>query len=116
MKKLMTLIAISLMPFMAQAEALDTPNKAMKVQDQMSDFVFAMAGVNGFGITGCDPETGVANLDRDFVHCLVINTETATAFKAVSTVYPVGTQIKGVYVVVKKIGTISAQPRMGAGN
>lgn len=40
------------------ADALDTPAKAAKVKAALAPALGAMEGVNGYGISGCDPISG----------------------------------------------------------
>ena len=109
------IFVLSLLPFLAQARAIDTIHKARKVKSQIEKSVLEIPGVNGIGITGCDPRTGVQNIDRDFVYCVGITTETKAAQRAVERMYPKGMKFRGVFVTVRHIGKIVAQPRLSAG-
>lgn len=106
---------------MSFAAAIDTPDRAIAVQERIQNSIFAIKGVNGLGIGGCDVRTGKealsANLGhKPFVHCLVINTETKDAYNYLIKRYPVGSKIDGVFVAVRHIGVIRPQPRATAGN
>lgn len=87
-----------------------------EAKEELTPIVFAMDGVNGIGITGCDPETGENSFDPGFVHCIRVYTETKAAKEALLKLYPVGSTYKGYFVTVKYIGVIEPQPRMSAGN
>ena len=108
-KILLALLAVSSMAF---AKALDTPARAEKVQDYLQKSVLKIQGVNGIGIGGCNPRTGAEDLDHNFVHCIVIYTETVQAEKKMLGLYPTGTAIRGVFVTIKRIGKVVPQPRM----
>jgi hypothetical protein len=87
---------------------------ARDVKEQIQSLLFSMKGVNGVGITGCDSNgKQVVGGSED---CISIGTETAAAASALRTLLPSGTRVDGVFVVVKKIGTIRPQPRASAGN
>lgn len=113
MKKL--ILVLSLLSIMAQARALDTAAKARRVKAQIQNSVMSVPGVNGIGITGCNPATGLFDLGHDFVHCIQITTETKAAMKSLQRTYPPGVKFRGVFVTVKYIGTITPQPRMSGG-
>ena len=100
----------------AQARAIDTDVRALQVRDNVEETVMAMKGVNGTGVTGCDPRTGKAELRRDFVHCLSITTESKATAQALRVLFPVGAKIDGVFVNIENIGHLETQPRMSAGS
>ncbi len=98
-------------------KALDTPDKAIKLQEKLTPIVFAIDGVNGIGITSCHPKTGARDFaTQEYVHCININTETDEAFNKVIKRYPPGKKVEDVFIAVEKIGKISIQPRATGGN
>lgn len=94
---------------------LNSEDQALKVRDLIQPAVLQIEGVNGIGITGCNPKTGKQDVMNDFVHCVVVYAETDEGFEQVSKLYPQGTKIKGVWIVIDQIGTIVPQPRMSVG-
>ncbi|MCX6125840.1 MAG: hypothetical protein NTV34_13990 [Proteobacteria bacterium] len=98
------------------AEALDTPSKATKVKTTLAPALSAMEGVNGYGISGCDPTSGQKDVRGDFVHCINIMTSTRESEGALLTLFPVGKKIQGVFISVDYIGDIVIQPRASGGN
>lgn len=117
MKQLsLTLALITLISQISFAGALDTPHRAIRVKNSLATSVLNMNGVNGIGVTGCDPETGKKNIDGDFVHCVVIMTETKEAARALKKLYPDGSKVKGVFVTVSFVGPIEPQPGVTIGN
>ena len=114
----LSLIVSTLLTFASSsfAAALDTPDRAMALQDRLEKSLFAIHGVNGVGIGGCDPKTGKESVNKSFVHCLDIMTETKDAYNYLLKKYPVGTKVDGVFISIQHIGVIRPQPRATAGN
>ncbi len=98
------------------AKALDTSAKAKATKASISSTVLSMVGVNGLGITGCNPKTGEFDITNNFVHCVVVYTETEEAYHALKVLLPTKTKIKDVYVEVEYLGEIVPQPTVGLGN
>ncbi len=99
------------------AKALDKPTKAKRAKKSLEAIVFQIEGVNGIGVTGCDPKTGKkSDFSADFVHCVEVMTETDAAKEQVLAIYPEGTKIKGAFVIVNKVGEIVPHPRASGGN
>lgn len=115
MKLIILLVTVLLVPFITHAKALDTPARALRVKSKIQDAVLSLVGVNGIGITGCDPISGLASLEGNFVHCISIYTESDEALAQVEALYPSGTKIRNVFVTVMQIGPIVPQPRMSGG-
>lgn len=116
MKNLIFLATI-FMTLVARAAALDTPDRAKAVKNKLSPVIFQIKGVNGIGVGGCNPQTGAeSNGAGDFVHCVAIYAETQAAFRKLNALYPQGTQIGGVYVIIRFMGPVEIQPRMTTGN
>lgn len=115
MKKIITgfVILVSTAIF---AAPIDNPRKAMIVQNILSPKVLQFPGVNGIAISGCNPRTGELDMRHNFVHCVVIFTETVTAATELLKHFPVGYKFDGVYIAVKYIGKIGPQPGMTVGN
>ena len=113
---LITLITI-LSSLTAFAGALDRPTRAKALKENMAPIVLRMTGVNGIGVSGCEPATGaLSEGSGDFVHCVAIYAETEAAQDALEALYPVGTKINGVYVATLLLGEIIIQPRISLGN
>ena len=101
----------------AWSAALDSHQRATVVRDKLTPFVLSTPGLNGIGVTGCDPETGMAtDFSEDFVHCVLIYAETEEAAQIALSRFPVGANVDGVFVVVEVVGEIVPQPRMSGGN
>ncbi|MDZ4662278.1 MAG: hypothetical protein SGJ18_11740 [Pseudomonadota bacterium] len=116
MKKIFVLTMVLVGHLALAGEALDSPKRAIKVKDRLQKSVFQIEGVNGIGVTGCDPATGKASLDKDFVHCVSISTENEEAYDYVLGLYPTRTKVGGVFIVVENVGVITSEPRLGGGN
>lgn len=117
MKKFLLICLVCLSSQFALAEALDTPQKANSVKNKLENTVLNISGVNGIGITGCDPKTGKkSDLSGDFVHCVVIFTENEEAYRFVQNLYPEPTRIQNVFVVVELTGEVVPEPRLTVGN
>lgn len=115
MKKSFLLIAITLLGSSVFAGAINSINKARYAQDRLG-YLMDYPGVNGLGIGGCDPKTGVESRNYDrYVYCVVVNTETKAAAKKILQTFPVGTKVNGIYVAVRVIGVITIQPRISIG-
>ncbi len=114
-KTMLAILSLTLIGTL-QARPLDTPNAATTLKNALSKSVMVMDGVNGIGVTGCNPLSGEASLKGNFVHCVQIMTETEDAARALRILYPEGTKIKGVFVVILQIGRIGIQPRISVGN
>lgn len=113
MKLSLIILILSLQVF--ASNALNKPDSAIRVKEQIQEMILGIKGVNGIGITGCNPKTGVKDISAKFVHCVSISTETKVAFAKLRRTYPLGTQIKGVFIWIEYIGRITPQPRMTAG-
>lgn len=118
MKKIIsfTLVLLFLSSSYTEAKALDGSRRATTLMRRMSAMTSAMAGVNGIGVTGCDPRTGEANIGNDFVHCVRISTETEEAFEALRKLFPVGSKINETFITIRYVGPIEEEPRMSVGN
>jgi hypothetical protein len=77
------------------------------VKKLLSPVVLAMQGVNRIGIGG-----GA----EDGSYCVTIGTETTAAARALQTLFPEGTEIQGVCIVISEGGTVVPQPRLTGGN
>lgn len=107
------------LPQLTMAGAIDSSKKAKKVQERLIPTVFEIKGVNGISIAGCDPFTGqlIDDFNFDYVHCVVIWVETDDTKVSLEKLFPPGTQIDNVYVVIDEVGLIEPeQPRMTGGN
>jgi hypothetical protein len=113
MKHLLFAFAMIFVSSVGFSKPLDTPVKAQSVRDQIAPAVFKLGGSPG--VVGCDPQTGEAGVAGDFVYCVGIRAQTIEALELFSQLYPVGTQINGVFITVKYLGRIEAQPRLSAG-
>jgi hypothetical protein len=117
MKLLMTSLLALMTSFSAHADQIGNDHAARALQNKLEPIVFGIEGVNGIGITGCDPVTGAqSNFKSDFVLCVSVMTVTEEAAQTVLNLYPAGQKVDGVFVTVQAIGEIVAQPRMSAGN
>lgn len=116
MKKLIALAAMILLSQTTLAKALDTPDEARKVKKQIASAVMQLEGVNGIGLTGCNPTTGQKDISGDFVYCVNIMTETQEAYEFLNAIYPSVTKVNGVIISVDYVGKIEMAPRMSGGN
>jgi hypothetical protein len=112
----LSLLLSALASFSAHAEAIDTVDKARALKNQLSPLVMSMKGVNGIGVSGCNPSSGERFIDGKFVHCVVINTENRKAADALEDLLPLGSRVGGTFVVIDYIGPIGIQPRISVGN
>ncbi|MGE3684223.1 MAG: hypothetical protein AB7G93_21080 [Bdellovibrionales bacterium] len=95
----------------AFSDPLDGPERAIALQNKIERSVMQIEGINGLGITGCDPETGViSDLEKEFVHCVIIYAETDGGAEQAVAKFPPGEKVDGVFVVVEWIGEIG--PRL----
>lgn len=116
MKKLIfVLLTLALAPISSPAKKLPLLDRALEVQSDLRPTILNIRGVNGIGIAGCDPYTGEVSLEGNFVACVEISTDNAITYKKIQSLYPVGTQIRGVFIVVKNGGVSVPQPRMSVG-
>ncbi len=106
--------------FVSSAFADDCPRqlqeKPRQLQEKISSFVMQMEGVNGIGITGCDPETYEQSVEPGFIYCISIMTETEEAAEALSLLFPNGTRVEDVLITILHIGPVTTNPRISAGN
>lgn len=109
-------IALLSFPYLANAQALDRPARAQQLLLQLREPVMAMNGVNAIGIGACDPRRGErVDPSSHFVHCIVISTENPRALYALSDLYPRGTRIRNVFVVIQ-FERFPTEPRVIVGN
>lgn len=102
----------------ATAGYLNSIEDVRQVQDKYTQELFAIDGVNGVGITACDAETGLPDLDSfEKVYCLMVYTENQAGLDNLEAKYgPAPTELDGVVVNYKKIGQIVPQPGVTIGN
>lgn len=89
---------------------------AVKTQDEIQNFIMKFKGVNGIGISKCSSESGERDIENGDRFCIVINTETKSAEKALKTLLPAHTHYNDVLIIIDYIGKISTQPRLSIGN
>lgn len=91
----------------AKPVALNTLAEARAAKKAIG-YVMDIYGVNGLGITWCNPETGQRQTDRDadFVYCVVVNTSTREAEEKLNEFFPAGEKVKNVFVVVQYVSRI----------
>jgi hypothetical protein len=117
MKKYLLVLSLIFASLTVNAQALDTPDQARKVKNNISDQVFGLPRVHGLGITGCDPRTGERlSTDRRFVHCVQINTDSQETLDYLQELFPPGRKVQGVFVIIQLSERPSIQPRSGFGN
>ena len=107
---------VSFVAFAHPVNRSDDPEKATQVKEQLEPLVMLMEGVNGIGVTGCDPVTGTPLVTGDFVHCVKILTETEEAYKTLLDLYPVGSTVDDIFITVENVGPIGPQPNASGGN
>lgn len=116
----MKVLSLALFMFCVSASAfagpLDGPQAAERLQAKIEPSVMSMTGVAGIGITGCNPNTGLPDVEGDFVHCVQIFAETQNAANSLIKTYPAGVKVDGVFVTIDLSGQIVIYPRMTGGN
>jgi len=113
--KIKIALAVLALSMTTWARALDKIGNAQKVKTYLEKTIFEIKGVNGIGIGGCNPRTGQQDVDHNFVYCVVVYAETKQALKTLKGLYPMGTQIRGVFIAIEYMGKIVPEPRMSAG-
>ncbi len=91
------------------AKAIDTADHAIEVKEKLQNLVFNIEGVNGIGVSGCNPRTGARDVSGPFVHCVSISTETRDSYNTVIQLFPLGKKIDGVFITVQYVGRIVVQ-------
>ncbi len=110
MRKIICLLAFIGVSGLAHAQAFDSNARALAVKRLISDSVWSLGyiphvgpmGVHGMGIGACDAKTGLRIPTKTYVPCVVILTSDQNSFDFVKGLYPVGTKIQDVFVVVER--------------
>lgn len=98
---LMLLLIFSLNTF---SKPLDSSKMADLVSSLIVDRMIQEPGISGIEVTGCDPKTGKKiNTNYDFVHCVQLYGDSDKAIKNLLSIYPIGTRIKGVHIIIGRL-------------
>jgi hypothetical protein len=101
----------------AYADERTNQLRVSKTKDIVTKVASTMEGVNGIGITACKEDgTGGQPGDEDLLPCIVLFTETLTAANSLVSLWPIGSKINDVFLVVSYAGEIVIQPRASGGN
>jgi len=103
MLKYILIIVLWALPYHAFSKPLNSSKMADLVFNLIQDRMFHEPGMNGIDVTGCDPKTGKKiDMGLDFIHCIRIYGISDKAVKNLLSIYPEGTSIRGVPVIIEK--------------
>jgi len=101
-ESLLIVLIVSMLSINVFSKALDRPDNANHVFKLIFHRMMKEPGMNGMDVTGCDPATGKKiDLKYDFIHCVRIYGSSKNAVENLLSIYPVGTRIRNVPIVVE---------------
>ncbi len=109
------ILAFSVLSINATARQINGEDQATIVKDKIEAEVFAIAGVNSIGLTGCDSITGEINYVSGDVYCILMTTEDQKSANQLGLKFPSGYSVDGVFTWIQVIGKIVPEPRMTGG-
>ncbi len=104
MDKFILLSLLLALSFNTFSKPLDSSSKADLVYSLIIDRMIQGPGISGIEVTGCDPKTSEKiDLSFDFIHCVRLYGNSDKAIKNLLSIYPVGTRIKGVPIIIGRL-------------